>query len=143
MGVGIQGAVFRYQMTAQGNSLIPITTEATYVTRGIYEGKSAMSVIFWVLGTIILTLLTILSLVYWNRLSPRHIRIITAGLAGACISYLVSCAFQYGIFLSGPVGRSLPVGVILTIIFSIFLYYYRDLLQYPEESGILKNKNEL
>ena len=135
MGVGIQGAVFRYQMTTYGNSLIPITTEVTYVISGLYEGKSAMSVIFWVLGTSILTILTILSLVLWDQISPHHIRFIIPGIAGAGICYLVSCSFQYGVFLSGPAGKSLPIGVILMIIFSFFVYYYQFLLKSPFEDS--------
>jgi hypothetical protein len=133
MGVGVQGAVFRYQMTEQGNSLIPITTEITYVTSGLYEGKSAFSVICWVIGTGILTLMAIFSLVHWNRMSFQQIRIIILGVTAAGISYLASCGFQYGVFLSGPAGRSLPVGVILMIAFSIFLYYYRNLFGHPDE----------
>ena len=135
MGVGIQGAVFRYQMTTHGNSLIPLTTEVTYVSSGLYEGKTAMSVIFWMLGTSILTVLTIFSLVYWNRLSPQHIRLITLGIAGAGICYLVSCSFQYGVFLSGPAGKSLPIGVIIMIIFSFFVYYYQFFFKSPVEDS--------
>jgi hypothetical protein len=133
MGVGIQGAVFRYQITPQGNSLIPITTEISYVTSGLYEGKSAFSVICWVIGTVILTVMAIFSLVHWSRLSFQQIRIIILGVTAAGISYLASCGFQYGVFLSGPAGRSLPVGVILMIVFSIFLYYYRDIIGYHDE----------
>ena len=127
--MGIQGAVFRYQISSQGNSLIPITTEMMYVTSGLYDGKTAISVIFWVLGTSILTVLTILSLVHWTGLSSQHIWIIILGTAGAGISYLVSCGFQYGVFLSGPAGKSLPIGVIVIIIFSIFLYHFQFIFQ--------------
>jgi len=133
IAVGIQGAVFRYQMASQGNSLIPITTEVTYVTSGLYEGKTAISVIFWVLGTSILTVLTILSLMYWNGLSPQRIRFISIGLAGAGICYLGSLGVLYGVFLFGPAGRSLPIGVVFLIIFSGFLYYYRNLFEFSNE----------
>ena len=141
-GVGIQGAVFRYQITPQGNSLIPITSEITYVTSGLYQGNTAMAVIFWVLGTAILTILTIFSLVYWNRLSPRHIRFIILSIAGAGICYLISCGLRYGMFLSGPSGRSLPIGVILMIIFSVFIYSYQYLFQCPVENSTQINNYE-
>lgn len=125
MGVGIQGAVYRFQMTPQGNSLIPLPTELGYITSGTYAGKTAYSVMFWILGTLILAVITIVSLVQGN-LTFRHIRIICAGLAGAAVMYLVSCFFQYGVFLSGPAGRSLPAGVILMIVAAAGLYRYRD-----------------
>lgn len=142
MGVGIQGAVYRFQMTSQGNSLIPLTTEVTYVTTGLYEGRSALSVIFWLLGTTILTIPTMLSLMCWHRLLRRYVRFIFLGMSGASISYLVSCGFQYGVFLSGPAGKSLPIGVGLLIIFSIFMYYYQYLFQSPVENSAQGSNDE-
>jgi hypothetical protein len=136
MAIGIQGAVFRYQISPQGNSLIPITSEVSYVISGLYKGKTAISVIFWVLGTGLLSVLTILSLVHWNRLSSQHIRIIIPGITVAGVCYLASCGFQYGVLLSGPAGKSLPIGVILMICFSLFAYYYQNLFQSSVENSI-------
>jgi hypothetical protein len=141
-GGGIQGALFRYQMTPRGNSLIPITSEMTYVTSGLYQGRTAFSVGFWVLGTSILTILTTLSLIFWNWLSSQHIRIIILGMAGAGICYLLSCGFQYGLFLSGPAGTSLPIGVILMIIFSVFIYSYQYLFRSSVENSTQINNYE-
>ena len=142
MGIGIQGAVYRYQISPQGISLIPLTSEVFYVTSGLYQGRTAMSVTFWVLGTAIFTVLTIASLVYWNQLSLRQIRIIMPGLAGAGFCYLVSCGFQYGVLLSGSAGKSLPIGIIFLIIFSIFVYYYQYLFQAPVDNSMQNNNFE-
>lgn len=128
LGVGIQGAVYRYQITNQGNLLLPITKELDYVVSGIYEGKTAFSILFWVFGTIILSLITILTLVYTNYLTLRHIQIIVLGLMGLSVSYLISCFFQYGIFLSGPAGVSLPIGVIIVLMVALGIYYFKDML---------------
>jgi len=144
MGLGIQGAVFRYQMTVQGNSLIPITSELSYVTSGIYSGKTALMVILWTLGSLVLAAITMLSLVYWNRLPHSRLKILLAGLVTASILYLGSCVAQYGLFLSGPAGLSLPVGVLILILFAIFLHRYQNLFFDPEQdgsSGIDTNKN--
>jgi hypothetical protein len=127
LGLGIQGAVFRYQMTGQGNTLIPITRELEYIATGIYSGKTALSVILWALGTVVLAMTTMLSLVYWNRLPRSQLRIILAGLVSAGILYLGSCIVQYGLFLSGPAGISLPLGVVILCLFTLFLYVYRNL----------------
>jgi hypothetical protein len=127
LGLGIQGAVFRFQMTVQGNSLIPITHEIGYVTSGIYSGKSALSVVLWTFGTVILTATTILSLIHWNRLPYSRLNVILLGLVTACLLYLGSCIAQYGFFLSGPAGISLPLGVVILIMFTIFLYSYQSL----------------
>lgn len=128
MGVGIQGAVYRYQMSDQGNSLITITRELGYVTSGTYEGRTAFSIIFWTIGSAILFLITLLSLMYANRLTTRDIQVITLGLGISGISYLVSCFFQYGLFLSGPAGISLPIGVILMLLIALSIYFYKDLI---------------
>jgi len=126
MGVGVQGAVFRYQMSSMGNSLIPITKELGYVASGTYEGRTAFSILFWAIGTTILSLITLLSLIYGNRLTPRHIRIITVGLGSSGLCYFISCFFQYGMFLSGPAGISLPIGVILMLLFALGFHFYKD-----------------
>jgi hypothetical protein len=127
LGLGIQGAVFRYQMTVQGNALIPITHELSYILSGIYSGKTALSVIFWSLGSLVLAAITMLSLVYWNRFPRSRLKVILAGLILASILYLGSCVTQYGLFLSGPAGMSLPIGVLILILFTLFLYLYQNL----------------
>ena len=144
MGLGIQGAVFRYQMTVRGNSLIPITSEVSYVTSGIYSGKTALMVILWTLGSLVLAAITMLSLVYWNRLPHSRFKLLLAGLVSTSILYLGSCVTQYGLFLSGPAGISLPVGVLILILFTISLYRYQNLFFDPEQDNsyeINSNKN--
>ena len=132
-GVGIQTAIFRWQVTDQGTSLIPITKEITYVTRGIYSGKTAFMVFFWVLGTLTLTMITIFSLIYWDQLPGKKLLFIQTGLILAGLLFLASCITQYGILFQGPAGRSLPLGVLVLFIFSGFLYCYQDFIC-PEES---------
>jgi len=127
MGLGIQGAMYRYQMTVQGNSLIPVTYEIGYVTSGIYHGKTAISVILWALGTFVLMCTTILSLTSWNGLSRRDLGFVIIGIAGSCILYLASCVIQYGLLLSGPAGISVPLGILLLIIFAVFLHFFHDI----------------
>jgi len=142
MGAGIQGAVYRYQISPQGNSLIPITSEILYVTSGLYQGKTAMSVIFWMFGSGILSVLTILVLVKWNQISQGNIRVIMPVLAVAGICYLSSCGFQYSVLLSGPAGKSFPIGVILLIIFSLFVYNYQYLIQSNVENSLQNNSEQ-
>jgi hypothetical protein len=126
MGIGVQGAVYRYQITTNGNSLIPVTTEVTYVTSGLITGKTANSILFWIAGTVFLIILTFLSFLKYEYFNSRSIQLLSIGLFGASICHLLSCSIQYGPFLQGPAGRSLPAGVVLTILFSIFIYVYRE-----------------
>ena len=127
-GLGIQGAVYRWQMTIQGDSLIPITRELSYVQSGIYTGKTALSVILWALGTVLLALTTMVSCMYWNRLPVHYLRSVTMGLAGAGIVYLGSLTAWYGPVFSGPAGISLPIGIIILFFFAVFLFFYQEWL---------------
>ena len=133
LAFGIQGSVFRYQMTADGNSLIPLTHEVAFVTQGTYAGRTAFMVIFWTLGTVVLTLTTIGALFYRNRLPQKYVRYIVAGLAGAGILYLASCVAQYGLLLHGPAGVSIPLGVLVLFLFAVFLQVYQDFFYSEEE----------
>jgi hypothetical protein len=127
LGVGVQGAVYRFQVTPQGNSLITLPKELNYVVDGTYEGRTSFSIAFWGLGTIILMAITILSLVYLNRLALAHIKIIKIGLLAAAVSYLVSVVFQYGVFFTGMAGISLPIGTLILIITAVGLHMGQDI----------------
>jgi hypothetical protein len=139
-GFGIQGAVFRLQVTSEGTFLIPIPRELVYVTSGIYSGKTALSVILWILGTVVLTLTTVSSLIYWNRLPQRYLRSIVMGITGAVVLYLASCIAQYGPLFHGPAGVSLPLGVLVLFIFAIFVYGNQNFF-YSEGDIFQKSEN--
>lgn len=132
-GWGIQGAVYRYQVTSVGNSLIPIPYEIGYVTSGIYSGFSALSVILWASGSLFLGGITLFSVIRWNNLSRSGIRIILLGLIGVLIFYCSSCIARYGPFFTGPAGLSIPIGLILLSMIVLFLHFYYDLFSVSEE----------
>jgi len=94
-------------------------------------------VIFWTLGTIVLTMTTIISLTYWNQLPRKYLRFIIIGLSGSGILYLASCISQYGPLFHGPAGVSLPLGVPVLFMFAVFLSVYQNFL-YPEDDNHLK-----
>jgi hypothetical protein len=133
LAFGVQGTIFRYQMYSAGNSLIPLNHEINFISSGVYNGRTAVSVILWVLGTILFTLTTICALGYWNRLPHEYLQYIIAGISGAGILYLASCVTQYGPLLHGSAGVSMPFGIVILFLFTVFLYIYQDFL-YSEES---------
>jgi len=128
-GFGIQGAVFRYQETENGISFIPVTYEIGYVTSGIYQGKTALSVIFWVTATLILVCTLMVSIIYVNRINPLTFEFIILGITSSSILYLGSLFFQYGIFFSGPAGISLPAGILIMALFAVFLYFNESIFR--------------
>lgn len=129
-GIGIQGAVYRYQVTGYGNSLIPVTTEIMYIVNGNYSGKTALSIILWALGSALLAITTWFGLVYADGSVPGYHRQIGLGLAGSCVCYLLSCMAQYGFFFQGAAGSSLPFGIgIILIWLGIFRFFPKILLK--------------
>lgn len=133
LGLGVQGATYRWQMTVKGDSFIPFTQEINYIFMGIYTGRTALSVILWTLGTLVLTVTTLVSLVYWDRLSRCYLRFIIIGIISASIFFMISLCVQYGLLLSGPAGSSLPIGIIILFLSAGLLYYYQDFLFYSDE----------
>ena len=127
-GIGIEGGVYRYQITSYGNSFIPITSDMMYIVHGIYSGKTALSVIVWGLGTILLTATTVFGLVFVNSARQDYFRQITLGLIGTCICYLISCIIQYGFFFNGPAGLSIPFGILLILFWVILLNTFPEIL---------------
>ena len=126
-GFGVQGAVYRYQITSYGDSFMTVTRELTYVYSGLFTGRTALSVVLWAAGTMVLALTTVIPLVYWNRLPERMYRFIILGLVLAGLLCLGSCIAQYGLFFSGSAGISLPLGVLLMVIFAASLWFYRGI----------------
>lgn len=122
LGLGVQGAVYRYQMTGSGISLIPITYEIGYVTSGIYEGKTAASVILWATGTFVFVCTLVLALIQARQVNDQPLRSIRSGIIGSIVMYLASLVAQYGLFFSGPAGFSLPAGILIMGVFAVFLY---------------------
>ena len=60
LGTGVQWALFRYQQTYLGDSLILVTRYITFVLNGTISGRSAISVILWGVGGLLFIIATIL-----------------------------------------------------------------------------------
>jgi len=125
IGIGIQGAVYRYQVTGYGNSLIPITQEIMYIAEGIYSGKTALSIILWASGTVLLTITTWYGLVSTDGSNTDFNRKVSIGLAGSCVCYLISCIAQYGLLFQGPAGVSFPAGIGIILVWLGFLRFFQ------------------
>ena len=126
-GVGIQSAVYRYQVSDYGASLIPLPREAIFIIDGIYTGKTALSIIVWIAGTALLSCTTIFSLIYSQEGRPDMKRLISYGILGSCAFYLISCIIQYGIFFTGPAGISVPIGILGIIFWTIVVNRYQEI----------------
>jgi hypothetical protein len=95
-----------------------------YIIKGVYTGKTAVSILFWAIGTILLTSTTIFGLIFLSNDYNNFEQWILRGLLGSCLCFIVSCMYQYGVFFSGPAGISLPFGIVLMIMWIILLRCY-------------------
>jgi len=125
-GFGIQGATYRIQISGYGNSLIPITSDLMYIFNGIYSGRTALSIIVWVLGTILLACTTLFGLIFASDNRPDFFRQIGMGLLASGACYIISCMAQYGWFFVGAAGISMPVGILLIVLWIIVISHFPD-----------------
>jgi hypothetical protein len=122
LGIGIQGAFYRYQETVYGNSFIPLPHEVNYVITGLYTGSEAVSVIFWVTGGLflIISMILLFKTIRFPELPVRSTGII---LIIAGIFFIFSCASRYGPTFSNPAGLSIPAGYLWILILGFYLIY--------------------
>jgi hypothetical protein len=116
LATGVQWALFRYQQSYLGNSLITLQRDLSYVLDGILKGTSAYSTLIWFLGAILLVaalLLLVFATIQSDArpVKPAGLLTITGG-----ILFLAAMLVQYGPALHSDHGFSLPIGVPLIIV---------------------------
>lgn len=121
LGAGIQWALFRYQFTIGGESLISAARDAAFVLAGTISGKSGLAISLWSLSAALLLAYFVLTL--WAVLSERESAIRAGGLIliTCAILFLVSAMIQYGLFLHGAGGWCIPVGIPLLVVLGIWV----------------------
>ena len=122
LGTGIQWALFRYQQTYLGNSLITITKDITYVLTGVIGGRSGISFMLWATGVllfIIAAILVICANVYEDTSLVRKASLVT--ITGA-VFLTGSVIMQYGIFFSSQSGFAIPIGIPVIFILGWWMY---------------------
>ncbi|MDD1703387.1 MAG: hypothetical protein LUQ31_10450 [Methanoregula sp.] len=129
LATGVQWAFFRYQESPLGNSLIPLSRDATYVTGGVLVGSSAVSIILWIAGALLLLAalgLTILACAgKYPPLPDTKILIKTAGALtiSTALLFLFAMFVQYGLMLHSEHGLSIPLGVPIILVTGAWLLH--------------------
>jgi hypothetical protein len=133
LGSGEQWALFRYQQSYRGNSLIPFTSEINYVLSGVIFGRSALSLLIWGLGACLLIAAFIILLFAYQEQSEKKVKITGIITMAAGFFFIISCIIQYGIFLNGSAGFAIPVGIPFLFITGWLMYssFYRGIT--PED----------
>jgi len=120
MGAGLRFPLVLYQDTVHGTSIIPVWREITYVTSGLIGGRSALAILLWTLGTLLLIAAACLLVVRWYENGQRPVALLIAG-AGA--AFLLSCVAHYGPLFHGAAGVCVPVGV--PLVFAVAWFVWR------------------
>jgi len=129
-GYGIQGLFYRYQISPQGSSFIPITREIGYVTSGLIDGKSGISILFWVLGSVIFSMAFLLYLFKYFECTNKTYFYLYNLVIASVLFFLTSSVIQYGFFFSGPAGISILIGVPFLVFLGWSMYN-----EYKQYSG--------
>ena len=122
-GYGIQGFTYRYQTTTQGVSLIPVSYEAEYIINGTITGKSANSILFWIIGSALYTIGLLVYLLTFDLGKRRYYKVSSLFISCSLLSVILSSILQYGPVFIGPAGVSILIGVPILIGISWFVYH--------------------
>lgn len=126
LATGIQWALFRYQISALGNSLIFVNRDLLYVAGGILKGSSATSTLTWIAGTV--CLVAALVVLIWTAVTDAGKRVRYSGALTILAGFLFFAAMlvQYGPALANQHGYALPVGVPIVIVTGCWLVFGQD-----------------
>jgi hypothetical protein len=116
-GYGIQGFFYRYQVSSYGISFFPITHEIGYVTSGIIDGKSAISIILWSFGSLSFFLAFFVFLFKVCVTDAEYNSQVSQFIFLSSLFLIISSIMQYGLLFNGPAGISMLIGVPLLIAF--------------------------
>jgi len=122
MGSGIQWALFKYQMTYLGESVISFVNEVGYVHAGFLQGKSALALIVWAVGALVLIACFIINLLALGTRSPSYIQKTFLGVIFSGLLFLAADILQYGPAFHSAAGYCIPIGIPLVFILGIWGY---------------------
>jgi hypothetical protein len=116
IGYGLQTTFFRFNDTIYGAGFIFLNQDIGYILSGTYTGRTAISVIAWLAGDLLLLSGTCCALIIPGDRVQKNRTLGGPLIMASGICFLFACITQYGIVLHGNAGTSLPVGVLLILI---------------------------
>ena len=115
--VDLQWALFRYQQSPYGNSLIPVYKDISYIVLGQTTGLyNVLSTVFWITGCVLLIIglfVIILSNIGETVMSLKKASIFTIA---------AGILFGFSALLRFSGGFAIPVGVPIVLFFGWWMY---------------------
>jgi hypothetical protein len=124
MCVGMQWALFRYQQSSYGNSLISIGNDLQYLHSGLLQGRTVVVTVIWIIAVCILILCLIVNLAKLQKQTPVYLQLASLGIIGAGLLFTVADLVQYSVLLHSNSGFCIPIGV--PLILAVGWWGYRD-----------------
>ena len=137
LGAGLQFALVRILETDFGWSVIPIWRELQFVTGGIITGRSAISILLWLIGVVLL-IAGAISLVSHRKYGRRGVMVYGLG----CALLMVSTMVQYGPLFHGPPGVAIPIGLPLLVVIGYLLWKDADAGAVDESDDDLADEDD-
>lgn len=122
--VGLQWALFRYQQSLMGSSLICLGNDVNYIYMGLLAPKTLASVLIGFLAAAVLVIGLGLLLKDFQKQSPQPYK--NTGLAiliSGCL-FLISDMIQYGPILFSKYSFCIPLGIPIFLIVGYWEYRY-------------------
>ncbi len=139
LAAGIQWAVFRYQTSYLGNSPILLNRDLSYIQTGILTGKSAIPIILWSTGAILLVIALLLTIFAFLKKDPAILKKSAALIIAGGLLFLFAMFVRYGPLLHNEYGFSIPFGV--PLVFFTGWCVYCGFKEGKKEEGIVYQEN--
>lgn len=104
--------------------MITIVQDISYVISGIYSGRTAISIVLWIIASIFLVVATLKHLIRMDDGDLNYLKQTGFLIIGAGIMYVVSCIAQFGLFFNGSAGISMPTGGFFLMLLGIGMMMY-------------------
>jgi hypothetical protein len=133
MGVGMQWALFRYQQSSMGMSVISTVNDVFYIGTGVIQGRSVIAAIFWIIGASLLVGCFILHIVTIRKQSPEIVKKTSLLTILGALLFILSDMVQYGFLFHGRAGICIPVGIPVIVFVGWWGYRTAENLEYIQE----------
>jgi hypothetical protein len=120
LGIGIQFLIWKFQYSSQGNSIITILQELQYIISGIIYGRSAISILIWIISLVFIVGSIFIICYYRNELAGVNRAGLFLMFSG--ITLLLSLICQYGPLFHGPSGLAIPIGLPVLFVIGSWMY---------------------
>jgi hypothetical protein len=126
---GLQWGLVQYQQTIASDHLISFTSDLCSVVSGALSGSGALSTLIWGSAVLLLIAALILNIVGIYRMQTLCQRAAAGLTIAGGLGFLLADIVRYGVFLHGPEGWCIPIGIpaIITLgIWGIFTDFEAD-----------------